>query len=495
MKEFQLQFISNKQIVRTLKILSLLQNHSYITLKELASGTNSSDRTILTDIHRIKDYFSQTVDLEATPIGYVFTILSLNAYSEKKRALLENEPLFRVIESIFFNECQTLDEWSDQLFTTVSSLSKLFNSITPILKSYGLSLSNDPVDFIGNEINIRHFFHDFYYESDITPHTVFPSLAVQEISSTLTKHNFFKEYSYISFTDFNYIVFITLTRFSSGKEVKSLNRNALFLKDFLVAHLKTVDMSIVRELIKKHFNTQLTEIEAVYLYTQLVTRRSVLSVEAEKIFIDRFKLWPELKPIANEYMLLIDTPEKYRKDSLIYFESFFISVKIKQCFSPVLNQNLDDITTSVKKNFSNEFQNTYAFIATCLAKENQLSNRQITDITANLVLLTDSLRNFYWTSSKNIAILLEGNRFLVENIRSTAQRYIGKHYPLFFPDVTALSADYFQTHNIDLIVTNYNDYLVNLDYGIPVVLFELVPSKTDWYHLFQLLSPNLLRII
>ena len=89
MKEFQLQFISNKQIVRTLKILSLLQNHSYITLKELASGTNSSDRTILTDIHRIKDYFSQTVDLEATPIGYVFTILSLNAYSEKKERYLK----------------------------------------------------------------------------------------------------------------------------------------------------------------------------------------------------------------------------------------------------------------------------------------------------------------------------------------------------------------------------------------------------------------------
>lgn len=495
MKEFQLEFISNKQIIRTLKLLSLLQNHSCITLKELADQINSSDRTVLTDIHRIKDYFNQTIRLDATPIGYVFEILSLNSYSEKKRALLENEPLFRVIESIFFNECQNLYEWSDQLFISVSSLNKLFKAITPLLKSYGLSLSYDPIDFKGNEINIRHFFHDFYYESDITPHTVFPSLAVQEISSTLEKHNFFDEYSYISFTDFNYIVFITLTRFTSGKEVKKLNKNALFLKDYLIAHLKTVDLSLVRELITKYFHTQLTELEAVYLYTQLVTRRSVLSAEAEKIFIDRFKLWPELIKVAYDYMQMIDTPERYQKDSYIYFESFFISFKIKQCFSPVLNQNLDEITTDVKKTYPVKFQKTFTFISSSLAKKNKLSDKQIADITANLVLFTDSIRNFHWSSSKNIAILLEGNRFVVENIRSTAQRYLGKHYPLFFPDITTLSADYFQTHNIDLIVTNYNYYLVNLDYGIPVILFETVPSKTDWYKLFHSLSPTLMRLI
>lgn len=187
LKEAQLKFISNKQVIRTLRILSLLQSQSHITLKELSYATEFSDRTILTDIYRIKDHFDQTIHLEATPIGYVFEIRSIEEYGEKKRILLENEPLFKIIESIFFNECQSIDKWSDQLFTTTSTLHRLLKKILPILNNYEISLSTRPVDFIGKEINIRQFFHDFYYESDITPHTVFPSLAIQEITSILKK--------------------------------------------------------------------------------------------------------------------------------------------------------------------------------------------------------------------------------------------------------------------------------------------------------------------
>ncbi|MEC5317159.1 helix-turn-helix domain-containing protein [Enterococcus casseliflavus] len=495
MKEFQLKFISNKQIVRSLKILSLLQNHSVITMKELASVTNSSDRTILTDIHRIKDHFKDTISLEPTPIGYTFEIQNLRDYNEKKRALLEEEPLFQIVESIFFSECQHINEWSEQLFTTISTLNKLFKNITPLLKDYGISLSHNPVDFVGDEIDIRHFFHDFYYESDVTPHTIFPSLDIQETALTISRAAFFEEYSFISFTDFNYIIYITLTRILSGKSIEKVNKKALDLKNHLINHSNVCVLVHIKDLLLEYFNTEVNEIELFYLFIQLNTRRSAVSFKTEKLFIDRFNLWPEIKELAHNYTHAIDTPERYLKDGYIFFESFFISIKARYCLSPTLNQNLEDISMRVKMTFPLEFQKTYRFISSTLKEEYKLPDKQLEDITANLVLYTDSLRNFHWSSSKNIAILLEGNRFVVENIRSNAQRYLGKHCSLFFPDVTQLSTDYFQTYNIDFIVTNYNDYLINLDYGLPIILFDTTPSKKDWYKLFQKLIPNLTRLI
>lgn len=493
MKEFQLKFITNKQTVRSLKLLSALQTRSDFTLKELATITNNSDRTTLTDIQRIKEYFANSIFLEATHNnGYRFDILSLEEYNTKKRALIEAEPLFKIIESIFYSECHTLNEWSELLYTTVSTLSKQITIIQHVLLDYNITLLKKPIDFSGNEINIRQFFHDFYYESDITPHTIFPSLAVQEISSTLIKDNFFTEYSYISFTDFNYIVFITLQRYLKNHTLNDLNSDAQFLKEYLVNHMNTVDLSTVGLMIYDYFNIQLPELEATYLYTQLITRRSLLSLESEKLFIDRFNLWDEPNRLAQTYVTAISVPPHERYRSIIFYESFFITLKIKQLFAPVLNQNLPDVTDYSKKMFASHFNITRKFIFDNLSEWCDLSEKQIEDISAELVLYTDSIRNFYWKKERNIAILLEGNRFITENIRSLFQRYLGKHYPLYFPDVTQLSIDYLKDNQIDLIITNYNEYLINLDYGIEIVLFELIPTKRDWKRLFQILTPTLM---
>lgn len=279
-----------------------------------------------------------------------------------------------------------------------------------------------------------------------------------------------------------------MTRFSSGKEVKAINKE---LRDFLVTQLKTTDLKLLISLVNKYLGYSLSKSESIYLYFQLITRRTAISVESEKIFVDHFQLWPELKVLAYDYAHLINVPKKFKKDSYLFYESFFISIKIKHCFSPVLNQNIEDITTSVKLKFPKEFQKALIFLSDSLAKENKFSNKQLNDIVANLVLFTHTLKNFYWDSDKNIAVLLEGNRFVVETIRSGMQRYLGRYYTLYYPDVITLSTDYFQNYDIDLIVTNYNEYLFNLDYGIPIILFEMMPSKRDWRHLLQKLDPHI----
>ena len=94
---------------------------------------------------------------------------------------------FTLLKGFFKGRSKEIGEWADQLHFSESSLLRYFKMVENELARYQLTLSLKKVDFIGKEIDIRSFFHDFYYESEITPHTVLPSIAIQSIAFALQK--------------------------------------------------------------------------------------------------------------------------------------------------------------------------------------------------------------------------------------------------------------------------------------------------------------------
>ena len=67
------------------------------------------------------------------------------------------------------------------------------------------------MDFIGKEIDIRSFFHDFYYESEITHTRSCHQLPSSRLPLPYKKH-FFSSYPNVSLGDFSYTLMITLER-------------------------------------------------------------------------------------------------------------------------------------------------------------------------------------------------------------------------------------------------------------------------------------------
>ena len=108
MKDFQLRFITNKETIRWLKILNAFERSANQSTKELALLTASSSRTIVADITEIRERFADTFYIEATPFGYNTFKPNAVAYLERKRALLTDEPLFKMIEGIFYHEIKSL---------------------------------------------------------------------------------------------------------------------------------------------------------------------------------------------------------------------------------------------------------------------------------------------------------------------------------------------------------------------------------------------------
>ncbi|OTO50580.1 hypothetical protein A5814_002748 [Enterococcus faecium] len=94
-------------------------------------------------------------------------------------------------------------------------------SVIPILEKYGLALSFQPVDFIGEEANMRKFFKDFYYEDDITPHTLFPPESLKDIvNDAFADTPLIMDNTGAAPGDFYYSLYIMIQRFKIGKRIK-----------------------------------------------------------------------------------------------------------------------------------------------------------------------------------------------------------------------------------------------------------------------------------
>ena len=182
MKNFQMAFITSATTNRWLKLLNLLERHKTLSNRELSEAVQRSRRTIIYDIEELRSYFGDTLMIESTPNGYSFHEVRPKEYIELKRALLQNEPLFAILEHQFKGEYRSVSEWAAYFYVSESSLLRYLSLFEKALVPFQLSVDHKNFRLIGSETDIRKFFHTFYYESDATPHTVRPTIAVQNIA-------------------------------------------------------------------------------------------------------------------------------------------------------------------------------------------------------------------------------------------------------------------------------------------------------------------------
>nr|WP_232850403.1 HTH domain-containing protein [Enterococcus innesii] len=136
MKTFQLKFMKNRSLVRWLQLLDEFEKNPTCTLNDLAKITKSSTRTVISDIASIRNYFSDSIEIHAAKVGYFFEELDHESYRRKKQAMVKDEPIFLIFESIFFNEVQSLMDWSLSLNLSEQSLLSYLKKNRNLLTSF-----------------------------------------------------------------------------------------------------------------------------------------------------------------------------------------------------------------------------------------------------------------------------------------------------------------------------------------------------------------------
>ena len=261
--------------------------------------------------------------IESTSNGYSLHELLPKEYLERKRALLQNEPLFVILEHLFKGEYRTVSEWADYFYLSESSLLRYLTLFEKALKPFQLSVDHKNFRLIGSEADIRKFFHAFYYESDATPHTVRPTIAVQNIVLDFFRNIRGKTNNTASFWYISYWLYIILERYQAGETVVVSEQ----LKKIVLADELFQEIQPLNQRLQTAFSLSLPSEELVYLFALLASNRGINNYLREISFVTRFDHWPELKELTANFCQLQQISDHDQSREFVFLHSSLLRKK------------------------------------------------------------------------------------------------------------------------------------------------------------------------
>lgn len=487
MKNFQLNFITNKSLVRWLQILDELEKNSICNANRLANITNSTTRTIGKDIYQIRSYFQKTISIQSTHNGYLFKQFSATEYAEKKASLLSEEPLFVILEKIFFRELYSVEEWADYLHLSKNTFLKYIQHMQNQLFHFDLEVILDPVNIIGNEADVRNFFCKFFYESDITPHTVFPSAAAQQAVNEMSDLFENESYQNTSFSLYTYLLYISIERYTQGNVIDITEE----LHHALRHSVQLFHFQKINTVIDTYYGFKLSENELIFLFVCVITQRKLGSLNIEHKFCLSYNHWPQIGALTNEFFEILDNSSEDNKKDHILLESFFTTAKLKECISDSANKNTADINTFVKQTFTTDFDKYYKFLENNIHYNSLYSSKYLVDFCTNLVIYVETIRETYWQCKMNIAFIFEGNNNITQFFEALAKKYFGHYQNVFFPNSGEVNQLYLKKHHINLVITNYYEHIEEFSNITECILFKTIPDASDWNRLLEKINPKI----
>lgn len=390
---------------------------------------------------------------------------------------------------MFQNESHSTEEWADILHLSSTTLQKYLKILHKQLLYFNLALSLNPVKIEGDEMDIRNFFFSFFYESDITPHTILPTAAIQHSVNEIGQLFDKEAYHYSSFTLTSYLLMISLERYNGGNVVKV--SDSLYIA--VQYSVQLMHFQKINYIIEKHFGFTLPKEEILHLFICIVTQRKIKSVLVEQKFCLSYNHWSEIGVLTKDFYqnFFSMQPTQEKKSDHILIESFFTTAKLKDCLTFSANRNIEDVNQFVTRFFFEEYCAYYNFFETNAQYLALYSKQYLTDFCVNLVIHIEAIREAYWGKKKNIGFIFEGNRSVCQFIENLAKKYFSPYQAVFFPDSSEVNADYLEMNDIDILVTNYSEYINEFNEFTECVLFRSIPTANDWNRLLTRINPKI----
>ncbi|MGM0294550.1 helix-turn-helix domain-containing protein [Enterococcus sp. AZ062] len=491
MRELQIAFITNAEVRRWMRILTIIEREHHFTIVALSERLMISQRTMVKDIQAIKSYFGKTIELLSLYNGFHFDERDRVGYQEKKEQLLENEVLLEIVGTIFYGEPVALADLAHQYNYAESTLRRFLVKIEPILAEYGLSLTLTPVNVVGEEINIRKFFFDFYYSSEQTPFTIRPPeglhpLILNELSGKLGSYELGTG---TTVSAFYYHLYITMVRVKQHQFIslpEGLKNVDYQEKDFQLLYS-------LQARIHEEYEIYLPKEEFAWVHLSVISKRTIHRVDQERTFSQRFNQWDGLEQVVSDYL---SDPffDQWATDTLGGFmTSFLVSRLMNEALSPVLNKELVEVRQMVKETYGQIYEINDYFLQTH-AQVLPFSAATIEDVAVSFTLYMDMLFRYY-QPVKQVLFLLEGDYLVVQSIRLQARELLSAHNHLLFIPLQELTQERLNDEQIDLIVTNYRPYLLDYVLKTEYVLMNSIPTDQDWARVKHQLNPLIDRIV
>jgi len=273
---------------------------------------------------------------------------------------------------------------------------------------------------------------------------------------------------------FYYLLYITIERSRQGKHI-SLPATLFFIdrkeKDFQ-------QLMALQPLIYDRYGVYLSEEEMSWVHYQLLSRRTIDRTDWETVFFARFNQWPEIESLTSAFIKYNGFEETQQPILTTFFNSFFLSRKLNDQISPVLNKLLTEEKSAIQKSYANEFRQIQHFLER--NKENlDLSEQHEEDVVLSLTLFSHILFNYY-APARSLLFLLEGDALVVQYIRAQARQILGQRHKIRYLKIDELTEKHLNDDTVDLLITNYSQYVAEYRLIKDYVLMNQVPDEKDW---------------
>ena len=155
----------SKKSHRQLELLELLfKNKRWFHISELAELLNCTERSVKDDLSHVKSAFPQLIFHSSTN-GIRIINTDDSDIEMVYHHFFMHSTHFSILEFIFFNEGYETESICKEFYISSSSLYRIISHINKIIKKqYNFKISLNPAQIIGDEIDIRYFFAQYFSE-------------------------------------------------------------------------------------------------------------------------------------------------------------------------------------------------------------------------------------------------------------------------------------------------------------------------------------------
>ena len=158
--------ISSKRIIKILQLF--LQNQDWLTVKQIASELNVSEKTINDDLKLIKDNWESTISLTSSfTQGIKAPNLSVSNLIDIQSEILLSSVSIKFIKALFYYPNEHLNVYADKLHVSRSTLYRYLPNINQYLNQYSIDIKSDHSSYqvvAKDELKLRRFFSIFLFE-------------------------------------------------------------------------------------------------------------------------------------------------------------------------------------------------------------------------------------------------------------------------------------------------------------------------------------------
>ena len=155
----------SKKSHRQLELLELLfENKRWFHISELAELLHCTERSVKDDLSHVRSSFPDLIFHSSTN-GIRIINTDDSDIEMVYHHFFKHSTHFSILEFIFFNEECDTDSICKEFYISSSSLYRIIRHINKIIKKqYRFEVGLNPVRIIGNEIDIRYFFAQYFSE-------------------------------------------------------------------------------------------------------------------------------------------------------------------------------------------------------------------------------------------------------------------------------------------------------------------------------------------